>query len=72
MCSGRGVTIYLVRIEGPVCPVKGLLPNLVLRASSPGPLFLFENGSTLSQVRLVTAVHTMLVSRGLYVDHFNG
>ena len=69
---GMGVTIYLARVEGPVCPVKALLPYLVLRGSSPGPLFRFQDGSTLSRARLVSAVCTALASHGLDVSRFNG
>ena len=69
---GAGATIYLARVAGPVCPVKALLPYLVLRGSSSGPLFLFRDGSTLSRERLVSAVRSALSSQGLDVSRFNG
>ena len=69
---GFVATIYLACVAGPMCPVKALLPYLVLWGSSPGPLFLFRDGSTLSWESLVSVVHSALSSHGLYVSRFNG
>ena len=69
---GVGSTVYLARVDGPICPVKALLPYLVLRGPTPGPLFLFQDGSPLSRPRLVSAVRSVLESQDLYVRHFNG
>ena len=69
---GVGVTIYLACVAGLVCPVKALLPYLVLRGLSPGLLFLFRDVSTLSRERLVSAVSSALSSQGLDVSRFNG
>ena len=45
---GVGATVYLALVEGPICPVKSLLHYLVLRGPSPGPLFVFADGTPLS------------------------
>ena len=68
---GFVATIYLACVAGPMCPVKALLPYLVLWGFSPGPLFLFRDGSTVSLETLVSVVHSALSSRGLYVSRFN-
>uniref|UniRef100_A0A1X7SSQ1 Tyr recombinase domain-containing protein n=1 Tax=Amphimedon queenslandica TaxID=400682 RepID=A0A1X7SSQ1_AMPQE len=67
---GAGVRIYLIRVDGPICPVKSL-SYLAIRGSQSGPLFQFINGSPLSRRRLVGAVHESLALTGLDVSRFN-
>ena len=67
-----GSIIYLGLMAGPICPVKALLVYLSLLGSAPGPLFLSQDGSSLSRSSLVAEVRAALESRGLDVRGFNG
>ena len=67
-----GVSVLLGRVAGPVCPVKSLLGYLLRRGLADGPLFLFEDGSTLSRSRLVNAVRSALADHGMDVTLYNG
>lgn len=69
---GIGATVFLSVVDGPICPVKSILHYLALRGSSPGPLFLFSDGTPLSRVRLVRAVRSALEESGIRADGFNG
>ena len=69
---GVGAHIFLGRVDGPICPVKSLLSYLAVRGSTPGTLFLFQDGSPLSRTRLVEAVRSTLSAQGLDVRRFNG
>ena len=41
-------------------PVEALLRYLHLRGSNPGPLFVFENGSPLTRVKLSSVISSLL------------
>ena len=69
---GRGVTLYLGRTHTPLCPVAALLNYLVLRGRSHGPLFLFQDGSTLSRQRLVLELRKALACTSFDASGFNG
>ena len=61
---GRGITIYVGRTAQAFCPVAAILNYLVRRGQSPGPLFLFQDGSALSKERLIASIHHILTSQG--------
>ena len=42
---GAGVTIFLGKTGQSICPVAALLSYMVLRGSTPGPLFKFQDSS---------------------------
>ena len=69
---GNGVTIYLGRTQRPICPVAALLGYLARRGNSPGPLFLFRDGSTLSRQRLVRRMQQALAPYGVDYSHLTG
>ena len=69
---GVGVTLFLGRVDGPICPVKALLAYLSVRGTAPGPLFVFRNGAPLSHLDQVRVVRAALESQGMDVHHFNG
>ena len=60
-----GVTVFLGRTGHRICPVSALLAYLVLRGTTPGPLFQFQDGSTLSKGRLLFHLHQTLQARGV-------
>ncbi len=69
---GAGTWVHMGHVDGHICPVKALLGYLAIRGMSPGPLFLFVDGSPLSRTRLVEAVRVALSSRGFAAHGFNG
>ena len=52
---GAGVTLYL---KNNLCPVSAMLAYPAVRPKSPGLLFMFDDGSTLSRDKLV-ALHSV-------------
>ena len=69
---GNGVTICLGRTHQSTCPVAALLGYLARRRNSPGPLFLFGDGSTLSRQRLVRQMQQALAPYGIDCSHLTG
>ena len=69
---GHGVLLYLGRTNTPLCPVAALSSYMALRGQSVGPLFLFQDGSTLSRQRLVLEVRKALSCTTLDTSRFNG
>ena len=68
----RGVTIYLGRTRGTICPVVATLKYMVERDLSKGPLFRFENGRVLTRERFVTAVREALTTKGVDSSKYCG
>ena len=68
-----GIDIYLGRTGHTICPVSALLAFLAVRPPSPrGPLFRFQDGTTLCRDRLVEEVRKTLRSQGLDPSLYNG
>ena len=55
-----------------LCPVSALLGYLVRRGQQPGPLFLFQDGSTLSKQRLLARVNAALACQGFDTTGISG
>jgi len=53
---GAGVTLYLGRTGEVLCPVTSVLAYLAIHQATPGPLFIFRDGTPLSRTHFV-AVH---------------
>ena len=68
----RGLHIYLGKTGQAICPVSALLGYLVRRGQSPGPLFLFQDGSSLSRHRLLVHVNRALSLQGVNTAGVNG
>ena len=68
----QGVTIYLGRTGGMVCPVAVLLSYIVRRGVSQGPLFLFEDGKSLTRDRFVSAMRGALQAGGVDPSKYAG
>ena len=69
---GAGVTIHLGATGDSLCPIAAVLGYLAVRPSAPGPLFLFEDGSTLSRPRLVQALRQALHRAGVDDSGYSG
>ena len=62
---GKGVFIFLGKTSSVVCPVTALLHFLSIRPTCNGPLFVWRDGSSLSQHRFVQEVRVILQAAGL-------
>jgi len=60
-----GVNLCLGRTASVVCLVKAVLPYLALRGRSPGPLFAFEDDTSLTRTRFKSLLSAMLKLAGL-------
>lgn len=69
---GTGVNLYLGRTGDILCPVTAVLGYLAIRPSTPGPLFIFQDGTPLSRARLVTHVRKALSQAGVNTANFSG
>ena len=69
---GAETTLHLGATGDTLCPVVAMLGYLTVRPTTPGPLFLFEDGSTLSRARLVQCLHEALSLAGLDYPSFSG
>ena len=69
---GTGVTIYIGRTGCNICPVSAILGYLVRRGQDPGPLFIFQDGSSLSRQKLVRHVHQALEQQGISYTGLSG
>ena len=45
---GAGLSVHVGWTGDQLCPVAAILAYLAIRPSSPGPLFVFQDGSSLS------------------------
>ena len=68
---GVGVTLHMGSTGDILCPMAVVLGLLAIRPSSPGPLFLFNDGSVLSWARLVQALHQALHAAGVGDSRFS-
>ena len=50
---GKDTHLYLGRTESSLCPVLSMLAYLALQPPTPGPLFIFRDGTPLSRVSLL-------------------
>lgn len=62
----------LERTEHTICPVTALLGYLARRGNHPGPLFIFQDGNTLSKERLLERIQQALTSRGMDATGLKG
>ena len=56
----RGVNIYLGATSDIICPLRSILPYLVLRGNHPGPSFRFEDGKSLTRHRFYIELNNIL------------
>ena len=68
----KGVTVVISKTGDELCPVSALLHYLALRGNKPGPLFQWEDGSSLSKPRFVKEVRAALTAAKLPAHKFAG
>jgi len=66
-----GVKLCLARTHSMVSPVKAILPYLAIRGGSPGPLFIFSDGSYLTRPRFKALLSATLIQAGLDDSNYN-
>lgn len=67
-----GVTVYIGRVDSPVCAVQAVSHFLHLRGNQRGPLFLFRNGQPLSRELITCFLRSRLSLcgyKGYYAGH---
>ena len=69
---GEGNFLYLGRTGTSICPVSAMLAYLAVRPTTPGPLFLFQDGTPLSRSQLVVHLRDALSQLGMDVARFSG
>ena len=69
---GLGTRLYLGRTGNILCPVSAVLAYLAIRPSTPGPLFIFQDGTPLGRDRLVSQLRDTLSQLGVDVTKFSG
>jgi len=69
---GKGTQLYLGRTEGSLCLLSSMLAYLALRPPTPGPLFIFQDGSPLSRGQLTAHLRAALCNVGLQSTRFSG
>lgn len=70
--QGNGARLYLGRTGTIPCPVSAVLAYLAMRPSMPGPLFLFQDGTPLSRIKLVSHLKEALSRLGLSTANYSG
>ena len=69
---GNGVDIVIGRTGDLLCPVAAVCAFMALRGSSPGPFFMYPDGTPLTKARFVNIVRTALQELGLPQEQFAG
>ena len=67
-----GIDVYVGRSSGVLCPVTAVLEYMVARGSSPGQLFMFQDGRRLTRARFVERVRVALSVAGVDCSHYSG
>ena len=67
-----GITIYLGRAEGDICPVAALLSYLAERGLEPGPLFQFHDTRPLTRQSFVAEIRSALTLAGMNPSLYSG
>ena len=68
----RGVDIYLSVTGTTLCPIKAILPYLALRPiHHNGPLFIFEDGCSLTRQRFSSILDNLLSRLGFDTTQYN-
>ena len=68
----KGVTVFLGRTGGGICPVAAVLSYMVVRDSSDGPFFKYSDGRYLTRTRFVEEMRQGLAQAGLQAGEYAG
>ena len=68
----KGVSVFLGRVNGELCPVAAILDYMVRRGAGIGPFFTFADGSFLARDRFVRSVRAGLDLLGIDSSAYAG
>ena len=68
----KGVSLFVGRTQTSLCPVTAILAYMAVRGTSPGPLFLLNDGTTLTRQKLVQMVQNTLQLAGIDPRGYSG
>ena len=68
----QGVSIYLGKTQGDLCPVSAILAYIAIRPPVVGPLFVYRDGSFLTRDKLVSALKQALRTAGMDTKGYSG
>ena len=66
------VSLFVGRTHNCLCPVTAILAYLAARGTSPGPLFLLKDRTTLTRQKLVKMVQSTLQLAGIDPSGYSG
>ena len=69
---GNGTHLHLGRTGTSLCPVSAVLAYLAIRPSSPGPLFVFQDGTPLTRTQLVSHLKEAFSCIGETTANYSG
>ncbi len=69
---GAGCRVFLGRTGTIPCPVAAILSYLSQRPTTPGPLFIFQDGTPLTRTKLVSRLREALAQTGIDTSHYSG
>ena len=69
---GRGVDVFIGRVNDPICPVVACSWYIALNGPRPGPFFWFEDGSPLTKACFVQLVKEVVSEMGLDAELYSG
>ena len=67
----ESVYLFLGKTDKVICPIKGILPYLAIRGSTPGPFFVMENKKPLTRQRFYSSLAGILEQTGLSHKNYN-
>ena len=67
----KGVSVFLGATGENLCPVRGILPYLAIRGTHLGPLFIFEDGRSLTRHRFSSALNSLLNQLHMDTQSYN-
>ena len=69
---GKGVSLFLGRGQGHLCPLTAILQYLAIRSNKPGPMFVFQNEKPLVKQSFITHIRQALANEGIDTRYYKG
>ena len=69
---GRGTEVIMGRTGDLLCPVAAMAASMRARGTSPGPFFIFRDGTSLTKAKFVQITTQALQDLGLPEEQFTG
>ena len=69
---GRGVDVYIGKTDCPLCPLTAVMHYMTIRDSTPGPFFVFKNGTPLTKSAFTARIREALQIPGFPEENFAG